>query len=186
MKLSAYALLLCACFAAPLSAHAQVAPAATGRQLRLNAGAEFSNYQPDFTGAAAVAQSSPQRLDGIGVYIDADFTRWVQIEAEGRWLHWNPYTQFGAITQNTYMIGPRVPIVEDLKGFTPYGKILIGWGSGPFLTGRTTAWAYGGGTDFQLSRKISLRCIDFEYQDWVVQPTLHPWGLSAGLSYRIF
>ncbi len=187
MKRSAVVIFFCVFSAAAFSARAQVAPSATGRRLTLQAGAEFSNFQPDYTGAAAVAQPSPKRLDGLGVYIDANFARWIQIEAEGRWLHWNEYTQFGGITQNTYMIGPRVPIVENLKGFTPYGKFLIGWGSGPFLTGRTTAWAYGGGVDYRLSRKFNLRCFDFEYQDWNISPvSLHPWGYSAGLSYRVF
>lgn len=184
MKQSAVLLLLCLFFAAAHSAHAQVAPSASGRRLGLQVGAEGSNFQPDYAGSGVPA-TSPQRLDGLGVYVDARFTRWAQIEAEGRWLHWNELST--GLTQNTYMIGPRIPIVEELKGFTPYGKFLFGWGSGPFLTGRTTAWAYGGGVDYRLSHKFSVRCVDFEYQDWRIQPaSLKPWGLSAGLSYRVF
>jgi len=165
------------------SAHAQVAPAATGRRLVINAGAEASAVQPDYAGEG-VAQASPNKLVGIGAYVDADFTRWIQIEAEGRWAHWN---QYAGIAQNTYMIGPRVPIIEDWKGLTPYGKFLIGWGSGPFLTGRATTWAYGGGVDYHLRHsKFTLRCFDFEYQDWRVAPTLNPWAASVGLSYKVF
>jgi opacity protein-like surface antigen len=182
MKRSAAVLFLCVFFSAALCARAQVAPSASGRHLVLQVGAEGSNFQPDYAGQG-VAQTSPQRLDGLGVYVDARFQRWAQIEAQGRWLHWNEYA---GITENTYMIGPRIPVVENWKGLTPYGKFLIGWGSGPFLTGRTTAWAYGGGVDYRLSRKFSLRCVDFEYQDWRVRPNLYPWGLSAGLSYRLF
>lgn len=173
-----------------LSAHAQVAPSATGRRLQLYAGGEGSIFQPDYAGNG-IAESSPQKLAGIGAYIDADFTRWIQIEAEGRWLHWNevmirpPAASSFGIYQNTYMIGPRVP-VGTFRGFTPYGKFLIGWASMPELTGRATVWAYGGGTDYQLSRRWSLRCFDFEYQQWRVTPTLHPYGGSVGLSYRIF
>lgn len=167
--------------AATVSVHAQVAPSATGRRLQLYAGGEVSAFQPDYAGQG-LAQLSPQKLIGIGAYIDADFTRWIQIEAEGRWLHWNKYAN---IDENTYMIGPRVP-VGTFKNFTPYGKFLIGWGSANFLTGRSMAFAYGGGVDYQLSRKFSIRCFDFEYQQWRVTPTLHPYGGSIGLSYRIF
>ncbi|MFP5205490.1 MAG: porin family protein [Acidobacteriota bacterium] len=173
-----------------VSAHAQVAPSATSHRTEIYAGGEVSFFQPDYAGQG-VAQSSPQKLVGIGAYVDADFTRWIQIEAEGRWLHWNELmirpptgSSFG-IYQNTYMIGPRVP-VGTFKGFTPYGKFLIGWASMTELSGRATAWTYGGGVDYQLSRKISVRCFDFEYQQWRVAPTLHPYGGSVGLSYRIF
>lgn len=166
-----------------LTVHAQVVPAATGRRLVINAGGEGSGFQPDYAGQG-VAQTSPNRLYGIGAYVDADFTRWIQIEAEGRWLHWN---QYAGIAQNTYMIGPRVPIIDNWKGLTPYGKFLIGFGSGPFLTGRATTWAYGGGVDYRLRHsKFTLRCFDFEYQDWRVTPTLHPYGGSVGLSYKVF
>lgn len=162
------------------SVQAQVAPSAVGRQLTVTAGGEASSYQPDYANTGVAAHT--QHLYGVSAYVDAEFTRWIQIEAEGRWLHWNQ--QYG-VSENTYMIGPRVPIL-DYHGFTPYGKFLIGWGSGPFLTGRTTAWAYGGGVDYRLSQKFTLRCFDFEYQDWWVTPTLHPYGGSVGLSYRVF
>ena len=164
-----------------VSAHGQVAPSASGRELRLYGGGEVSFFQPDYAGQG-VAQSSPQKLVGIGAYVDADFSRWVQIEAEGRWLHWNEYAN---IDENTYMIGPRVP-VGTFKNFTPYGKFLFGWASADFLTGRAMAWAYGGGVDYRLSRKLSARLFDFEYQQWRVTPTIHPYGASFGLSYRIF
>lgn len=163
------------------SVRAQVAPSAVGSRLIVTAGGEGSIFQPDYAGQG-VAQASPQRLYGVGAYVDAEFTRWIQIEAEGRWLRWN---QYAGVAENTYMIGPRVPIT-DYHGFAPYGKFLFGWGSGPFLTGRTTTWAYGGGVDYRLSRKFTLRCFDFEYQNWRVTPTLHPYGGSVGLSYRVF
>jgi hypothetical protein len=161
--------------------HAQVKESALGRGLKIYAGGEGSMFQPDYAGQG-IAQTSPQRLVGIGAFVDADFARWVGIEAEGRWLHWN---QYAGINENTYMIGPRVRIIE-YKRLTPYGKFLFGMGSGSFLTGRTTAMAFGGGVDYRLSRKFNLRVFDFEYQDWRVTPTLHPYGGSVGISYRIF
>lgn len=163
-----------------LSASAQVAPSAYRTSASFWVGGEGSLFQPDYAGQG-VAQSSPQKLLGIGAYVDADFTRWIQIEAQGRWLHWN---QYAGIDQNTYMIGPRVPI-HQFNRFTPYGKFLIGWGSGTFLTGRATAWAYGGGVDYHLGRKLRVRG-EFEYQDWRVTPTLHPYGYNAGVAYRFW
>lgn len=183
MKRSLVVFLGLVCVAGAFSAQAQVVPAATGRRLVINVGGEASAVQPDYTGTG-VAQTSPNKLYGIGVYADADFTRWIQIEAEGRWAHFNKYSD---IAENTYMIGPRVPIIDNWKGLTPYGKVLFGWSSGPFLTGRATAWAYGGGVDYHLwHSKFTLRCFDFEYQNWSVTPTLHPYEGSVGLSYKVF
>lgn len=167
------------------SAQAQVVPAATGRTLMVNAGGEGSFVQPDYAGNGH-AQASPYRLYGIGAFVDADFTRFIQIEAEGRWSHWN---QCDGIAENTYMIGPRVPIVEDWKGLTPYGKFLFGWGSGSaWLNGRAAAWAYGGGVDYHLRHtKFTVRCFDFEFQDWQITGTTpHPYVGSVGLSYKVF
>ena len=109
-------------FSAALSGRAQVYESATKGSFKVYAGGEGSMFQPDYAGQG-IAQKSPQRLYGIGAYVDADFTRWIQIEAEGRWLHWN---QYAGISENAYLIGPRVPILVDYKRLTPYGKFLIG------------------------------------------------------------
>jgi hypothetical protein len=168
--------------AAAVSARAQVVPAARSRTFTLNAGGLGSLFQPDYDAGQGMVETSPNRLYGFGAYVDARFSRWVQIEGEGRWLHFNKY--LGA-DENSYMIGPRVPI-HDFHGWTPYGKVLVGWGSGSFLSGRTGAFAFGGGVDYRLSRKLTLRAIDFEYERWNVTPTLWPYGGSVGLSYRVF
>ena len=168
-------------FIAVISARAQVSESANIRTLKIYAGGEGSMFQPDYDGRG-FAHTSPQHLYGIGAYVDADFTRWIQIEAEGRWLHWN---QYGGIDENTYMIGPRVPIIE-YKRLRPYGKFLIGGGSGSFINGRVMAMAFGGGVDYRLGRKFTLRAFDFEYQSWRAGTTLSPYGGSVGFSYRIF
>ncbi len=126
--------------------------------------------------------------------MDARFTRWVQIEAEGRWSHFNENYVCGLVNgqnfycqngENTYMIGPRIAPYTFHK-LTPYGKALVGFGDGSFLTGSVLTIAYGGGVDYRLNRRFTLRCFDFEYQQWRVTPTLYPYGGSVGLSYRIF
>jgi Outer membrane protein beta-barrel domain len=167
--------------AAAFSARAQVVPAATSRSLTIDAGGLGSVFQPDYAGQG-IAQTSPNRLYGFGAYADFHFSRWVQIEAEGRWLHYNQYL---GINENTYLIGPRIP-VHTFRGWTPYGKVLFGLGTGSFLSGSTGAISFGGGVDYRLTRKLTLRALDLEYQRWSVTPTLWPYGGSVGLSYRVF
>jgi len=81
--------LICLLLAAGgFSAHGQVVPSATGRQLSVTAGAMGSVFQPDYVGGGVAATSS-YPLVGVGAYVDVKFTRWIQIEAEGRWLRYN-------------------------------------------------------------------------------------------------
>lgn len=163
-----------------VSAHGQVLPSASASGFSLEAGGLGSVTQPDYAGEG-IAQSSPNRLYGVGAFVDARFSRWVQIEGEGRWLKFNQYL---GISENTYLAGPRIPI-RDFRKFTPYGKVLVGMGSGSFLSGNTFVIAYGGGVDYRLNRRFTVRG-DFEYQQWRVTPTIWPYGASAGISYKIF
>jgi len=190
MKRSILAL-LCIAFslASIVSAHGQVVPAATSRVLDVRAGAFASAFQPDYFGTGE-AYTSPNRMYGAGAYVDARFTRWIQPEFEARFLDFNEYYEFGQTinqTQNTFSIGERLPI-KTFRRFTPYGKFLVGLGNGDFLNGNAFVLTYGGGVDYKLNRKFAIRCADFEYQQWKINSalTIYPYGLSAGLSYRIF
>ncbi len=78
-------------------------------------------------------------------------------------------TPTSASIENTYLIGPRVPITTFHR-ITPYGKFLVGMGNGSFLTGNTFVLAYGGGVDYRLSHRFTLRAFDFEYQQWRLTP----------------
>ncbi len=186
MKRLIFAICCIVLFATAVFGRAQVVPAATGRTFHLSAGGMASAFQPDISqpyyANIPIVGTSPNRLYGVGTYVDAHFSRWLQIEAEGRWLHFNEYL---GINQNSYLIGPRIAPYTFHK-FTPYGKALAGWGSGSFLTGRCLAIAYGGGVDYRLTRRFTARG-DFEYQRWHVTPdNLYPYGASVGLSYKIF
>ena len=163
------------------STHAQVVPAATKNTISLSAGGLGSMFQPDYAGEG-IAQTSPNRLYGPGAYVDFRVNRWVQVEAEARWLNFNQYI---GIDEHTYLVGPRIPIMT-WHHLTPYGKVLVGPGGGSFLNGDSFVVAYGGGVDYRLSRRFTLRCFDFEYQQWMLTPALHPYGGSVGLSYKIF
>ena len=138
-------------------------------------------FQPDYAGNG-IAQASPYRLYGMGVYVDFKVNRLVVVEGEGQWLRFNQYL---GINEDTYMVGPKVPI-KNFKGLTPYGKVLVGVGGGSFLNGHTSVLAYGGGLDYRLNRRFTLRAFDFEYQQWFVTPQLHPYGGSVGIGYKLF
>ena len=138
-------------------------------------------FQPDYAGNG-IAQASPNRLYGMGVYVDFRVNRWVVVESEGQWLRFNQYL---GINESSYMVGPKVPI-KNFKGLTPYGKVLVGVGGGSFLNGHTSVLAYGGGLDYRLNRRFTLRAFDFEYQQWFVTPQLHPYGGSVGIGYKLF
>jgi len=178
---------LCVVLFAPfISLHAQVVPSANGRTLALSAGGLGSIFQPDYAGLE-VAQTSPNRLYGAGAYVDARFSRWMQLEGEFRWMRFNQYywEPSAGNGENVYLVGPRIPI-RNFRKVTPYGKVLIGAGNGSFLTGTSFVVDYGGGLDYQLSRHLTVRAVDFEYQQWFVTPTLWPYGGSVGISYKIF
>jgi hypothetical protein len=188
--------LLSTLFAAgSLAARAQAVPSAYTQRFTVNVGVMGSAFQPDNAGAP-VAQTGPQRLYGPGAYVDMKLNRWVQIEAEARWLRFNSYLD---IREDNYLIGPRLPIEKlRFRRATPYAKVLIGNSRMNFYLdgayGHYTDIAYGGGVDVKLSKKITLRAIDFEYQQWLGWPNisgypsspLSPYGASVGVSYKVF
>jgi hypothetical protein len=193
MRQSIPVLILVLFAAGTLSARAQVTPSAYDRGISITAGGEASAFQPDYAGFG-VPQTSPNRLYGIGTFVDVKFKPWIQIEAEGRWLRFN---QLDGIYEDNYLIGPRLPIyrLHFWRG-TPYGKVLAGYGRLNFEDnngwGRYTALAYGGGLDIKMTRRINLRLPDFEYQQWPKwsegspnTETLLPYGISVGVSYRV-
>ena len=196
--------LLCFAFSAValVSAHGQVVPSATERVFTIRVGGLASAFQPDYAGEHE-AQTGPQRLYGVGAYVDAHFSRWIQPELEMRWGSFNEYNPSPTISgsqgidEDTYSLGERVPI-KTFHKFTPYGKVLVGIGTASWLQQPGLVLTYGGGVDYRLNRKFTIRCADFEFQQWPVSSAnpnppggttsfnVWPYGLSAGMSYRIF
>ncbi len=179
-----------------IPASAQVVYSATARQTSLSVGVMASVFQPDFAGdwtdascnwCIPVAGASSYPLIGGGAYVDLKYNRWIQIEGEARWMRFNRYND---IHQDNYLIGPRVPIHRIWRA-NVYGKALIGFSKmdlGGGYHGTFTDVAFGGGADMHVTRKISFRIIDVEYQYWPTwgNSTLSPYGASMGVSYRIF
>jgi opacity protein-like surface antigen len=181
--------------AGALSARAQVVASATARQFSITAGGMASIFQPDFEGdwqppyfQYPVAGASPYPLFGAGAYVDVKFSRWVQLEAEGRWLRIN---QYGGISQDNYLIGPRIPVFHFLRS-SVYAKALGGYAKMNFDSlgdnGSFTDLAFGGGMDVKLTKRLSLRAVDFEYQYYPRwgNSSLSPYGASVGIGYKIF
>ena len=92
-----------------------------------------------------------------------------------------------------YLIGElyrRLGNFREARNY--YGKALFGWGKMNFqynfAYGRFADIALGGGVDYDLSKRISVRVADFEYQLWPnwVNGTLKPYGGSIGVAYKIF
>jgi len=183
MKLKRLILLVLCTAGLALQAEAQSSHSATYTGISITAGAFGSGFQPDYAGTGVPA-TGPERLYGYGTFVDVKFSRWVQIEAEGRWLKFNQYRN---INESSYLIGPRIPL-HRYHRFTPYGKLLVGISNGSFLVGNATTWAYGGGVDYRLNKHFNVRAFDIEYQNWNIGQSagaLKPYGINAGISYRI-
>ena len=171
------------------SARAQTVPAAYARTFSVSAGGMGSAFQPDYAGGG-VPGKAPNYLFGYGAYVDVHFTRWIEVEAEGRWLQFNQYLD---INQNNYLLGYEHHFDrQTFFHFTPYAKVLVGYGKMNFeyndAHGSFTALAYGGGLDLRTHSRFVIRPVDFEYQQWPewLNSQLHPYGFSAGVAYRFF
>jgi hypothetical protein len=174
--------------AAAACASAQVAESANTRELTITAGGFGSAFNPHDSGNAFYSSES-NYLVGLGTYVDVHFSRWIQVEGEARWLRFNGY---GGEHQDHYLVGPKLPIHQFGRA-NAYGKVLIGLGRMTFPYnygyGSFTALAYGGGIDYRMSRKLTFRAVDFEFQQWpswLPGSALYPYGVSVGLGYRLF
>jgi opacity protein-like surface antigen len=186
MKKSAVVLLLL-CLGAAMTVHAQVTESATARTFAITAGGMVSGFNPN--DGTQPYGSGTDHLIGLGTYVDMRFTHWIQVEGEGRWLR---FYEYAGEHQDTYLVGPKVPIHQFGRA-NLYGKAMIGVGKMTFPNnygyGTFTALAFGGGVDYRLSRKVTLRAVDFEYQDWpkfLSNTALYPYGVSVGMAYRVF
>ena len=158
-------------------ASGQSRESATAGGISLWAGAGASGYY---------LQYGERKNLGITGFVDADAVNHFGVEAEGRWLEWR---QVASVHAETYLIGPRYHF--NVGRFQPYAKGLVGLGEFNFpynlATGSSTDVAAGGGADYRLSRRWSVRARDFEYQYW---PQFHygamsSAGITTGIRYRI-
>ena len=170
-----------------VSVSAQVAPAAGRGSSTLSAGGTIVAFLP-YSDAGSVLPGYPENVSfGAGAFVDFNASKWWGIEAEGHWLRFHEFAQ---VHEDTYLIGPRILIPKGRFKF--YGKVLYGFGNFAFPYGyiqeHDPVLTFGGGVDYRLTRRISVRAIDGEYQRWLnfQNQSLSPFGASAGVVYRIF
>jgi outer membrane protein with beta-barrel domain len=163
----------------PVAMQAQVVPSALRNSISLTVGGTASLFDPDYL---------TDNLGGLGAYVDLTLFHGIGVEAEGRWQRLHEYQ---GISQDNYLIGPRVQLMHFWRA-RPYVKALGGFTNMNFEegigTGRFTTLAFGGGIDIHVKRRWTVRAVDAEYQYWptFLNGSLSPYGVSAGVSYRIF
>jgi len=171
--------LIAACFCMmPIGAHAQAVPSAYQSGWTVSVGAAASG---------GTLQYGDEKLWGVSAFLDAENLHSFGVEGEARWLVFHQTNQEHA---TTFLIGPTYSFQRGR--FRAYGKGMVGLGlfNYPYNLGSDDDLVYapGGGVDFRLNRRVSLRAADFEYQIW---PQFH-YGqmssalISAGIRVRIF
>ena len=139
-------------------------------------GGTFSQFQGDY---------GQRTISGGSAYVDTNLFWNTGVETEARRM-W--YPNFGE-REETLMAGPRWSFRRS--GFVPYVKVLVGGGRFVFPykygVGNYFAVAPGAGVDLRVGRRLRLRLVDFEYQEWpgFTYGALHPYGISAGLSFQV-
>jgi hypothetical protein len=160
------------------SASGQVAESGEKQHPSLWAGGGASLYY---------VQYGEQKLVGATGFVDADSANGIGVEGEGRWLEFH---QFAQVHAETYLVGPRYHI--DINRFQPYIKGMVGAGDFNFpynyARGTYLIVAGGGGVDYRLNHRWSVRLADVEYQSWpqFTFGTMTSVGLTSGVRFRIF
>ena len=200
--------LLVGCITALLMFFALPAPAqsvysAHEDRPRFSVGGGFSVFSPDWgpnrhvMGTTLFADYRPPLLP--------DFLSGLSLELEARDLSWNR----GTYPANNPHVGgrPGLPRYDTLGGgllyhaerlkfhrLVPYAKGIVSYGSLDFTLPRyphyshdtRTVTALGGGVDYRLSRRLTLRG-DYQYQWWpqMFGPNaLNPNGFTVGALYN--
>jgi len=159
-------------------AQAQAVPAGDMGGLAIWAGASGSGYY---------VQYGERKMIGVTAFVDADTRRRLGIEAEGQWVE---FRQSADVHIETYSIGARYHF--NVGRFQPYVKGLAGFGDFNFpynlATGRFLVATAGGGIDYKLSRKVEIRAVDCEYQNWpkFTFGNMTTLSVSVGLRMRVF
>ena len=107
--------------------------------------------------------------------------------------------------ETTYMFGPELHY--EFGKLRPYGNFMIGKGDITYPTkfhDDSIVYQFGGGLDYHLNHRWSLRLVDFQYQFWnlgtheypagflpgqpamAIDTTLKPYTLNFGVMFRVF
>ena len=158
------------------SARAQAVYTATGNT-RIQAGGGYLYLRTDY---------ADRPTGGLTLWGDYDFNRLIGAEAEA---HFGGIVSPEDIGENSYLVGPRFSYRRHK--LTIYGKVMVGQGSisnqNLHSSSSYKMYAFGGGLEYKVTRKINIRAIDIEEQKWVhFQPNvLSPVAISIGAMYVI-
>jgi hypothetical protein len=159
-------------------AEAQVAESADAGRAFVWVGASGSGY---------TLQYGQRKMLGVTAFVDSDTIRHFGIEGECRMLEFH---QTQNVHAETYLGGVRYHF--NVGRFQPYAKGLAGLGEFNFTYnyahGSYLVIAPGAGIDYRLSRRVSVRAVDFEYQYWpqFTFGAMSSVGISTGLRFRVF
>jgi opacity protein-like surface antigen len=180
---SAWALLFL--FAAVAAGQTEYSGRGAGASLWV--GGDYANFKAGFP------IDSNTRLQGIGAFATYTRNHWLGFDANVRFFNFGGWN---GQTQQDYLLGPRYTFLHSDK-YHPFAsfeagmvKIQYPFGMG---TGTSFALAPGGGLDYHLNRKWSVRAA-YQFQiltnspDFTDEPKfgIRPNGFIGGVSYRIF
>jgi opacity protein-like surface antigen len=174
-----------------LPLHAQVAPSATGSSTPFSVGVGFSNFDMDW---------GHNRMDGGTLWVDWNpthvprYLRGLGLELEARDINIDHSGMPANFRTDTLGGGPTYTW-RHFRKFEPYAKAAIDDGNIDFRASNTTVthinwtvYAVGGGVNYRLSNRISLRA-DYEFQAWSDMfrnnKVLNPQGFTFGVLYNI-
>ena len=175
----------------PNVSQSQVVPAIKGGGSQINVIGMYSlmnpdakkglNYPPGTTYPPSVVSRYGQWNTLAGT-VGADFRL-------GRFVFGQPaiaarftFSSSNSAKENTYMFGPELHYA--FGRLRPYGGFLLGngditWG-GNGAKDNSVVYQIGGGVDYHLDRRFSVRLVDFQYQFWNLSTHNYPAGLLPG------
>jgi hypothetical protein len=165
---------------ASVALHAQATPTAE-RVAFLQVGAGLNIVRPDY---------NPGTIYGYSIYGDFDFTSHVGIEGD---IHIGNVITPSDIGESSFLLGPR--FVLHRGRFHPYAKALLGLGIFTFepvyvnsssSSSTHKMYAFGGGLDVSVKRRLNVRAFDLEYQRWPGFDSngLTPIAMTVGAAYN--
>lgn len=148
--------------------------------------AEYANLQAGFPVGSNV------RLSGVGALANFNWNHRLGVEAHARFLSFNSWN---GETEQDYLVGPRYTFMHSNK-WRPFAEFQVGLVKiqYPFSIGNgiSFAMAPGGGLEYRLNRKWSVRGT-YEYQILTDSPSftnepqfgIKPNGAMVGVTYRL-
>ena len=165
-------------FGSAVVASAQAAAAGVGPGTSISIGAGYSAYHLEY---------GQRWLGGAQVWGDANVFWRTGLEFEARQLRQNQDLRTNAAT---YLVGPRVSLRPGR--IEPYVKLMVGAGHLNFpysyARGEYFVASGGAGVDLHLGRRLNVRLIDLQYQDWpkFTFGSMDSYGISSGISFTVY